>query len=139
MSPTMQAILDTLPKASPWVFNNPRTQSHYTVNGARHVFERAVRRAKILTGDVTLHTLRHTALSRMVAQGFDDYTVMEISGHSSTRMLARYTHPTTARKLSALEGLAGSLLGADRVTSASQPTQRDAVQQKEAAEAASFC
>ena len=27
---------------------------------------------------MTLHTLRHTALSRMVASGFDDYTVMAI-------------------------------------------------------------
>jgi hypothetical protein len=35
----------------------------------------------------------------MVAGGFDDYTVMAISGHSSTRMLERYTHPTEARKI----------------------------------------
>ena len=55
-----------------------------------HVFKRAVERAGILTGDVTLHTLRHTVLSRMIAGGLDDYTVMEVSGHSS-RMLARYT------------------------------------------------
>jgi hypothetical protein len=27
---------------------------------------------------------------------------MEISGHSSTRMLARYTHPTEERKIGAL-------------------------------------
>jgi hypothetical protein len=42
----------------------------------------------------------------MIDQGFDDYTVMELSGHSSTRMLARYTHPTEARKLEALGGFA---------------------------------
>jgi len=29
----------------------------------------------------------------MIAHGFDDYTVMSMSGHSSTRMLERYTHP----------------------------------------------
>jgi integrase len=45
---------------------------------------------------------RHTALSRMIAGGYDDYTVMSISGHSSTRMLARYTHPTEERKIGAL-------------------------------------
>ena len=33
-----------------------------------------------------------------VEAGSDDFTVMDISGHSSTRMLARYTHPTEARK-----------------------------------------
>ena len=48
----------------------------------------------IVSRDIPLHTLRHTALSRMIAAGHEDYTVMEISGHSSTRMLARYTHPT---------------------------------------------
>jgi Phage integrase family len=74
------------------------------VNGVAHVFGRAVTRAGITGDDVTLHTLRHTALRRMIAGGYDDYTVMEISGHSSTRMLARYTHPTDARKIGALSG-----------------------------------
>jgi hypothetical protein len=39
----------------------------------------------------------------MIASGYDDYTVMEISGHSSTRMLARYTHPREERKVAALD------------------------------------
>ena len=38
----------------------------------------------------------------MVAAGHDDYTVTAISGHASTRMLARYTHPTDQRKIRAL-------------------------------------
>ena len=66
-------------------------------------FDRAVVRAGITTGDVTLHTLRHTALRGMIASGYDDYTVMEISGHSSTRMLARYTHPREERKVAVLD------------------------------------
>jgi hypothetical protein len=49
----------------------------------------------------------------MIGAGFDDYTVMEISGHSSTRMLGRYTHPTTARKQGALETFGAYLLGQD--------------------------
>ena len=53
-------------------------------------------------GDVTLHTLRHTALSRMIADGHDDYLVMEVAGHTDTRMLARYTHPREERKKQAL-------------------------------------
>jgi integrase len=67
------------------------------------VFERALERAKITTGDVTVHTLRHTALSRMIEHGLDDFTVMSISGHSSTRMLERYTHPTLERRIAALD------------------------------------
>lgn len=80
---------------------NSKTEQPY--KSVRQVFDRAVARAGITTGDVTLHTLRHTALSRMIATGYDDYTVMAISGHSSTRMLARYTHPTEERKISALD------------------------------------
>ena len=60
-------------------------------------------RAESRTGDVTPHTLRHTALSRMIAAGYDDHTVMAISGHSSTRMFERYTHPREERKMGALD------------------------------------
>ena len=103
ISAAIAAVLAAQPRVHPWVFTNARTKKPYTVNGVAHVFDRALTRADITTGDVTLHTLRHTALSRMIADGFDDYTVMAISGHSSTRMLARYTHPTDARKIGALD------------------------------------
>ena len=107
VSPAMKAVFDQCPRGrSPWVFTNPRTRRPYTVNGVAHVFRRAVERAGIRTGDVTLHTLRHTAISRMIAMGVDDFTVMAISGHRSIRMLERYTHPTEPRKLDALETFA---------------------------------
>jgi integrase len=41
---------------------------------------------------VTFHTLRHSALSRMIAAGHSDYTVKAISSPSNTRMLERDTH-----------------------------------------------
>jgi hypothetical protein len=59
----------------------------------------------------------------MIEHGLDDYTVMSISGHSSTRMLERYTHPTLERRIAALETFNLST---------------NSVQQNEAAEAASF-
>ena len=96
-------MLDEQPRIYASVFANRRTGQPLTPNGVAHSFKRAVVRAGITTGDVTLHTLRHTALSRMVDGGYDDYTVMSISGHSSTRMLERYTHPTELRKLGALD------------------------------------
>ena len=101
MSPTLRLILQEEPQVTDYVFVNPRTQQPYTTSIAS--FRRALTRAQIDDGDVTVHTLRHTALSRMIAAGYDDYTVMEIRGHSSTRMLARYTHPTADRKVAALE------------------------------------
>ena len=39
----------------------------------------------------------------MIEHGLDDFTVMSISGHSSTRMLERYTHPTLERRIAALD------------------------------------
>lgn len=40
--------------------------------------------------DVT--TLRHTAITRLVAAGADVKTVQEFSGHESIEMVMRYTH-----------------------------------------------
>ena len=39
----------------------------------------------------------------MVSGGIDDYTIMELVGHLTKAMLARYTHPVTQRKQAALE------------------------------------
>ena len=94
-------VLAEQPQLAPWVFPNPRTQKPYTTVAL--ILRRALERAKITTGDVTPHTLRHTAISRMIEAGYDDYAIMAISGHSSTRMLARYTHPSEARKMDAVE------------------------------------
>jgi integrase len=129
ITPSLQTVLDGLPQTTEWVFSNKVTGQRYTVGGARNVFLDACARAG-LGPDVTLHTLRHTALSRMIAAGFDDYTVMEISGHSTTRMLARYTHPTAARKQGALETFGNELLGQDLGSTARQADQRDAKQQE---------
>ena len=124
ITPSIAALLEQLPKARTHLFMNRRTQQRLTENGVRHVFNRAVERAGLST-DVTPHTLRHTALSRMIAAGFDDYTVMSISGHSSTRMLARYTHPTAARRAGALETFADDLLGQNLGSTTDREISRD--------------
>ena len=99
ISTGMWAVLSQCPNTgSPWPFTNPRTHQPFTVNGMAHVFKRALERAQSTPGDVSLHTLRHPALSRMIAAGIDDFTVMAMSGHRSVRMLERYTHPTDERK-----------------------------------------
>jgi integrase len=100
LTPAIRTLLEGLPRIHPYVFTNPRTGRPFTSIGKN--FERALDRAEISTGDVTFHTLRHTALSRMIAAGHSDHTVMAISGHSTTRMLERYTHPTQALQVSAL-------------------------------------
>lgn len=69
-------------------------------------FKAAVRDAG-LSNDVVIHTLRHTAISRMMDANIDPRTIMEISGHSSLAMLERYTHPREQRKVEALEAING--------------------------------
>jgi hypothetical protein len=64
----------------------------------------------------------------MIERGLDDHTVMSISGHSSTRMLERYTHPTVERKRAALETF--DLLA----TNWPQKLSNDAVQTKKPSE-----
>ena len=41
-----------------------------------------------------LHSLRHTALTRMGEAGADAFTIMKIAGHSSVTVSQRYVHPT---------------------------------------------
>lgn len=56
--------------------------------------------------DLTFHDLRHEATSRL-AGIYQIHELMKITGHSSTRMLARYYHPRVedlAKKLWAAKG-----------------------------------
>ena len=58
----------------------------------------------------------------MIAHGSSDHTVKAISGHSSTRMLERYTHPTEALKVQALDS-GPDLLGTFWAQNAIEPAQ----------------
>lgn len=57
---------------------------------ARNAFIQAVKRAKI--EDLHFHDLRHEGTSRL-AEKLQMHELMKVTGHSSTRMLARYYHP----------------------------------------------
>jgi integrase len=102
--PITPAIADVLARVphrhDELVFVSHRTGEQYAriLTG----FKAALKAAGITTKDVVIHTLRHTALSRMMDAGLDVRTIMEISGHSSMAMLERYTHPTEQRKAEAL-------------------------------------
>ncbi len=101
ITPEMADVLARVPRGrAPHVFVSPRTGTRYTRLATG--FTRALRDAGLEGTGVVMHTLRHTALSRMMAAGYDVRTIMEISGHSSLKMLERYTHPTEQRKLDAL-------------------------------------
>ena len=131
ISPLIEAVLASQPRMHPWVLTNSRTGKPYTTISKS--LTRALARAGITPGDVTPHTLGHTALSRMIEQSYDDYTVMAISGHSSTRMLARYTHPTEQRTRAALETFT-PIVG----TGWAQSNDAETVQRNDAENTASF-
>jgi integrase len=55
------------------------------------IFARAARKAGLPDG-LSLHSLRHSTGTYLTAAGVSDRVVMEILGHSSTRMTLRYQH-----------------------------------------------
>ncbi|MBV8879809.1 MAG: site-specific integrase [Planctomycetaceae bacterium] len=74
----------------PFVFVSPRTQTAYKVISLSLAFAATAKRARI--EGVTFHTLRHTAVSRMVAAGVPDRVIMKVVGHSTPNMVSRYAH-----------------------------------------------
>ena len=55
--------------------------------------------------DFSSHSLRHTCLTRLVRAGVDIVTVAEIAGHSRLETSRRYSLPTEAVKVAAMEKL----------------------------------
>jgi integrase len=60
-----------------------------------------VRKAAKVTG--RWHDNRHTLITEVAESGAGDETIMEIAGHVSSQMLARYSHIRMEAKRSALE------------------------------------
>jgi integrase len=77
-----------------WIFpavNVDDSKTGYRTNMGRQ-FARAVVRAGLDPTKVTPHTMRHTAITRLVKAGVDLPTVQRISGHKTLAMVLRYTH-----------------------------------------------
>ena len=77
-----------------WVFPTalPRqSKVGHRTNMARP-FARAVVRAKLDPDKVTPHTMRHTAITKLVKAGVDLPTIQRISGHKTLAMVLRYVH-----------------------------------------------
>jgi integrase len=77
-----------------WVFPTAlagQSKAGHRTNMARP-FLRAVVRAGLDPDRVTPHTMRHTAITRLVKSGVDLPTIQRISGHKTLAMILRYTH-----------------------------------------------
>lgn len=74
-------------------------------------FQRAVRNAGLAGEDgddpdrITIHTMRHEFVSKLVDAGWDYIRIMSVSGHLSAQMVKRYSHTDTSRYAVALDAL----------------------------------
>ena len=95
-----------------WIFPSPRGA---TVAGHRLSMRKPFRAAVAMAGldprRVTPHTLRHTAITKLVENGVDLPTAQRISGHKTTAMLIRYSHVHAPHIDKAIEvlGTAGTI------------------------------
>ena len=89
----------------PYVFVNPRTEKPYKVTSVSLAFGAAAGRARV--EGVSFHTLRHTAVSRMVAAGIPDRIIMKTVGHTTPNMVTRYAHLAPSDLRGATDCLAG--------------------------------
>ena len=69
-------------------------------------------KALLLAGivDFMFHDLRHTFASYLAMAGYDVKTIMELLGHSSTRMAERYIHLSPQHKQNAVNRSIGPVL-----------------------------
>ena len=100
------AALEALRKRGDSTGQVIRNSQGEVLNGPRHRFEPAVRKAKIL--NFSWHCLRHTFASRLIMADVDLRTVQELMGHKNIAMTVRYTHLSPKHTLAAVERLGGA-------------------------------
>lgn len=82
----------SLESASTYVFANSQGKPY---QGTRLCQIHALVRATLgLPAVFVLHSLRHTALTRLGESGCDAFTIKRVAGHSSITVSERYVHPT---------------------------------------------
>lgn len=74
-----------------WVFPARGSVNEHRESYAKQ-FRRAVERAKLDPKFLTPHTMRHSAITRLIKAGIDIPTVARISGHKTLAMVLQYTH-----------------------------------------------
>lgn len=125
VSTRLRAALDALPERGPYYFGT-RADQPPSKGRITRMFRDACQRAHIRTGravgGLTFHCLRHTGASRLVEAGVDLRTVQELGGWKTLTQLARYAHASDARRLQAVNLIAGKhALDTDHAETAENP------------------
>jgi integrase len=83
-----------------WVFPGSTPDAHVLVTSLGHVHAQVCRpivKGKpqyIFHEEFVIHSMRHTALTRLGEAGADAFTIMQQAGHASVTISQRYVHPT---------------------------------------------
>ena len=104
LNETMRKLFLDLERKGDSVFIGTRNEP---LKSVRKPLATAVKRAGI--EKTTFHDFRHSWASWMSEAGVDPYTIMEIGGWSSLKILERYLHRTRAQRQSAVERIDGIL------------------------------
>jgi len=82
-----------------WLFGGADPKKHLVTRTAQHIFEHALKRAKIEKA-ASLHSLRHSFATHLLEGGTDIRYIQELLGHASLLTTERYTHVARRKKLS---------------------------------------
>jgi len=87
-----------------WLFSGAGPNTHLAIRTAQHIFEHALKRAKI-EKTASLHSLRHSFATHLLEGGTDIRYIQELLGHASLLTTERYTHVARRKVLSIISPL----------------------------------
>ena len=97
----LREILNDLPVRGRFVFDNGKDKPLFCPDYYSEQFRKILKKAGIQDG--SLHTLRHTFVSRLVMAGADLTTVKELAGHADLKTTMRYAHLSPDHKAKTVE------------------------------------
>ena len=102
MSETViKALAEYYPRyeVTDWLFSGADPGKHLSIRSAQHIFEHALKKAKIGKA-ATIHSLRHSFATHLLEGGTDIRYIQKLLGHSSIVTTERYTHVARRKALS---------------------------------------
>ena len=81
-----------------WLFPGAYPGRHISIRSAQHIFEHALKKAKI-EKKASIHSLRHTFATHLLEGGIDISYIGELLGHKSITTTVRYTRVARRKTL----------------------------------------